>query len=143
MRDPATRDTGDLPRRGDVRSSERGTILIITTIILILIITLAVDAKFIAQIEWEATTNADVDFMLEVALRGAEQHDLTPRALGVRLEIARARLLDGKPREAEAILSRLVIEANRHEQGEVARAASLGLMACAATKGGTVVLNRP
>ena len=73
MRDPATRDTGDLPRRGDVRSSERGTILIITTIILILIITLAVDAKFIAQIEWEATTNADVDFMLEVALRGGYQ----------------------------------------------------------------------
>lgn len=62
-----------LPRQSEIRHGERGTILIITAIVIFLIMTLAVDAKFIAQIEWEAASNADVDFILETALRGGYQ----------------------------------------------------------------------
>ncbi len=55
------------------RQDERGTILIITMILCFLVAIIAVDARFIARIEWEAATNADVDYMLEIAVKGGYQ----------------------------------------------------------------------
>lgn len=55
------------------RRSESGTILVITMILVFLVSIIAIDARYIARIEWEAATNADVDFLLEVAVRGGYQ----------------------------------------------------------------------
>lgn len=55
------------------RQRERGTILVITMILIFLVSIIAIDARYMARIEWEAATNADVDFLLEVAVRGGYQ----------------------------------------------------------------------
>ncbi|NRA95257.1 MAG: general secretion pathway protein GspK [Planctomycetes bacterium] len=55
------------------RQRERGTILVITMILIFLVSIIAIDARYMARIEWEAATNADVNFLLEVAVRGGYQ----------------------------------------------------------------------
>jgi type II secretory pathway component PulK len=55
------------------RQSEEGTILIIAILIVSLILVIASDARYVARVEWEAASNADVDFQLEQALKAGYQ----------------------------------------------------------------------
>jgi len=69
---PLSSETRNIPMTHP-RQGERGTILVITMILIFLVSIIAIDARYMARIEWEAATNADIDFLLEVAVRGGYQ----------------------------------------------------------------------
>lgn len=55
------------------RSGEQGTILIVAMILTTLAIVIVADMRTVSRVEWEAATNADVDFILDAALRAGYQ----------------------------------------------------------------------
>lgn len=63
------------------RPGEEGTILVVAVLIVFLMMVIVTDTTLVADVEWEATSNADLDLQLEFALRGG-------------YEIAKAHLVD-------------------------------------------------
>ena len=52
---------------------DQGTVLVLAFLVITLTLVLVVDAAYIAQVEWEATRNADAGTQLEFALKGGYQ----------------------------------------------------------------------
>jgi type II secretory pathway component PulK len=55
------------------RPKEQGTILIVAMILTTLAIVIVADLRTVTRVEWEAATNADIDFILDAALRAGYQ----------------------------------------------------------------------
>jgi hypothetical protein len=55
------------------RANEQGTILIVAMILTTLAIVIVADLRTVTRVEWEAATNADIDFILDAALRAGYQ----------------------------------------------------------------------
>lgn len=56
--------------RSPVGREERGTILVAAVLIIFLVMVIVADASLVANVEWEATRNADLDLRLEYAIKG-------------------------------------------------------------------------
>jgi len=65
--------TGMSPETRPVREDERGTVLVLVVILTTLILVIVADARHVARIEWEAASNADIDFQLQQAVEGGYQ----------------------------------------------------------------------